>query len=64
MSKEFKCCKCKKETDTSYSFGGYGDEKALEEKLKNREYCENCFDLRFEEIFKRQVMRESKSACS
>jgi len=63
MSDKFKCYKCKQLVDEICSFSGYGDERAMQEKIKNREYCEDCFDLVFEKIFKRQAMKE-KSASS
>ncbi len=42
--KEFTCYTCKKECDEICTFSEYGTEARKAESLKNRGYCEPCFD--------------------
>lgn len=58
MDKDFICCKCKKRLNESFSFGGYGHEKARYEQIKNNNYCEKHFDARYEEIFGEKPMKD------
>lgn len=48
--KEFTCCMCKKEFDEICKFSEYGTEKRKAEALKDKSYCDGCFDIKAEQL--------------
>lgn len=47
---DFTCSTCKKEFEEICTFSEFGSEKRRIEALKAKSYCEDCFDLKAEQL--------------